>query len=310
MVSLRVRFLSLVFFYINDLPKIITKNNSIVIFADDTSLLITDSNKLDFNTSINQSLHNIISWFNSNLLVLNFNKTHYVEFTTKNYYAVKTKVIYDHINISNSTEIKFLGLITDETLSWNQHIDQITTKQYSACYALRNLKHIVPQSTLRTIYYAYIHSILSYGIILWGRSSNVSKLFILQNRTIRIITNTGVRESCREAFKIMEIMTYSQHIFSLILFAVKNKHLFTSNNEIHTYKTRNYLNFHLPTVNLTKFYKGPYILGTKAFSHLPRHIKILVNDMKCFKLSLKRFLCHHSFYSIEEYYEHSDDKDM
>jgi len=53
-----------------------------------------------------------------------------------------------------------------------------------------------------------------------------------------------------EAFKNMEIMMYSQYIFSLIVFAVKNKHLFTSNNEIHTYKTRNYLNFHLPTVNL------------------------------------------------------------
>ena len=82
---------------------------------------------------------------------------------------------------------------------------------------------------------------------------------------------------------------YSQYIFSLILFAVKNKHLFTSNKEIHTYKTRNYLNLHLPTVNLTKFYKGPYISGNKAFSHLPGHIKILVNDMKCFKLSLKKF---------------------
>jgi len=103
---------------------------------------------------------------------------------------------------------------------------------------------------------------------------------------------------------------YAQYIFSLILFAVKNKHLFTSNNEIHKYKTRNYLNFYLSTVNLTKFYKGPYVSGTKAFNHLPRHIKILVNDMKCFKLSLKRFVCHASFYSIEEYYEHADDKDM
>jgi hypothetical protein len=78
----------------------------------------------------------------------------------------------------------------------------------------------------------------------------------------------------------MEIMMlYSQYISSLILFSVKNKHLSTSNNEIHTYKTRDYLNFHLPTVNLTKFYKGPYILGTKAFNQLPPHIKILVNDM-------------------------------
>jgi hypothetical protein len=91
------------FFYINDLPKIITKNNSTVLFADDASLLITGSNKLYFNTNINQSLHKIISWFNSNLLVLYFNKTHYVEFRMKNYYEVKTKVTYNHKNISNST---------------------------------------------------------------------------------------------------------------------------------------------------------------------------------------------------------------
>jgi hypothetical protein len=150
MVSLRFRFLVPCFFlfYINDLQKIITKNNSIVLFGDDTSLLITDSNKLDFNTNINQYFHNIISLFNSNLLVMSFNKTHYMEFRTKNYYKVKTEVTYDHINISNSTETKFLGLVIDETLSWNQHVDQIATKLCSACFALRNLKHIVPQSTL------------------------------------------------------------------------------------------------------------------------------------------------------------------
>jgi hypothetical protein len=57
--------------------------------------------------------------------------------------------------------------------------------------------------------------------ILQKRIIRISKLVILQKRIIRIITNTGVRESCREAFKNMEIMTYSQYIFSLILFAVK-----------------------------------------------------------------------------------------
>jgi len=36
--------------YINELPKIITKNNSMVLFAEDTSLLITYSNNLYFNT--------------------------------------------------------------------------------------------------------------------------------------------------------------------------------------------------------------------------------------------------------------------
>jgi hypothetical protein len=103
-----------------------------------------------------------------------------MEFRTKNYYQVETIVRYEQKDISSSKETKFLGLIIDEILSWNQHIEQIATKLCSACYALRNLKHIVPQSTLRTKYYAYTHSTLSYGIIVWGRSSNVNKLFILQ----------------------------------------------------------------------------------------------------------------------------------
>jgi hypothetical protein len=105
-------------------------------------------------------------------------------------------------------------------------------------------------------------------------------------------------------------MTYCQYIFSLILFTVKSKPIFTPNNKIHKYKTRNSTNLHLPTVNITKYYKGPYISGLKAFNHLPRHINSLANDMKSFKTSLKRFLYHHSFYSIEEYYEYNDDKGM
>jgi len=28
----------------------------------------------------------------------------------------------------------------------------------------------------------------------------------------------------------------------------------------------------------------------------------------CFKISLKRFLCHHSFYTIKEYYEYNENK--
>jgi len=98
-----------------------------------------------------------------------------VEFRTKNYYQVKTKVKYEHKNISNSTETKFLGLIIDETPSWNQHIDQIATKLCPDCYALRNLKQCIPIYT-RTICHSYIYSILSYGIIFWGRSSNVKKI--------------------------------------------------------------------------------------------------------------------------------------
>ena len=39
------------------------------------------------------------------------------------------------------------------------------------------------------------------------------------------------------------------------------------------------------------------ISGIKVVNHLPHHLKVLTNDLKCFKFALKRFLGHHSFYS-------------
>jgi hypothetical protein len=83
----------------------------------------------------------------------------------------------------------------------------------------------------------------------------------------------------------------------IILFTINNDHLFNSNNEIHSYKTRAHCNLHLPVVKLTKYSKGAYISGIKAFNHLPQSRKRLVTDEASFKRALKRFLYQHSFYA-------------
>jgi len=109
----------------------------------------------------------------------------------------------------------------------------------------------------------------------------------------------------------MEIMTlYSQYIYSLVLYTINNKYVFDTNNEIHKYeyKTRNNNNLHRPMANLSKFNKGAYISGIKVFNHLPQYIKTLTNDHKYFKSTLKRFLYHHSFYTMNEYYGYKEDK--
>jgi hypothetical protein len=130
-------------------------------------------------------------------------------------------------------------------------------------------------------------------------------VFTLQKKIIRTITNTKPRDSCRAAFKKLEIITlYSQYIYSLVLYTVNNKHLFDANNEIHKYKTRNNNNLHLPLASLSKFNKGAYISGIKVFNHLPQYIKDLTNNQTYFKSTLKRFLYHHSFYSMNEYYNY------
>jgi hypothetical protein len=96
----------------------------------------------------------------------------------------------------------------------NSTTEEVINKMCSACYALRNINHIVPKDTLRVIYFTHIHSIISYGIIFGDSSYYANKVFILHKEIIRIITNTRPRDSCRKAFKNMEIMTlYSQYIY-------------------------------------------------------------------------------------------------
>jgi hypothetical protein len=151
-----------------------------VLFADNTSIIITDSNRRDFIINANQVFQDINTWLNVSLLTMDFNKTQYLEFRTKNYYNVNTLIEYKQECITNTTETKFLGLTMDDTLSWKQHIEQVINKLCSACYALRNIKHIVPMDTLRVIYFALIHSIISYGIIFWGNTNCANKAFIIQ----------------------------------------------------------------------------------------------------------------------------------
>jgi hypothetical protein len=187
---------------------------------------------------------------------LNFNKTQYLEFRTKNYYNVNTEIKYNQECITNTTKIKFLGLTIDDTLSWKQHIEQVINKMCSACCAFRNIKHITPVDTRKVIYFANIHSNISYGIMFWGSSYYANKVFILQKKMIRIVINTRPRVSCREAFKNMEIMTlYSQYIYLLVLHIVNKRHLFDTNNEIHKYKSKNNINLHFPLTNSSKFNK-------------------------------------------------------
>jgi hypothetical protein len=69
--------------YINDLPIATDSDTKVVLFADDTSVIKTKSNRERFQTTLNKNLSNINSWFKANFLSLNFNKTYYLQFLTK-----------------------------------------------------------------------------------------------------------------------------------------------------------------------------------------------------------------------------------
>ena len=100
---------------------------------------------------------------------------------------------------------------------------------------------------------------------------------------------------------ITEILPlYSQYIFSLSIFVIKNRHLYNTNNQIHSVHTRFKTNLHPPIANLTKFQKGVYYSGIKIFNSLPHGIKDLANEITLFRNAF--FLLINSFYNSEEYF--------
>jgi len=66
------------------LPTVSAKNAKLVLYADDTSLIITNSSCIEFANKLNIIFNNVKEWFRKNLLFLNFNKTIYLQFWTKN----------------------------------------------------------------------------------------------------------------------------------------------------------------------------------------------------------------------------------
>ena len=64
------------------IDKLYPTNNlyKITLFADDTSIIFTHPNQMEFEKGFNNLFSNITRWFQINSLSLNFNKTHYMDF--------------------------------------------------------------------------------------------------------------------------------------------------------------------------------------------------------------------------------------
>ena len=155
---------------------------------------------------------------------------------------------------------------------------------------------------LRMIYFSYVHSVTSYGII-WGNTHSNS-IFKIKKWIIRTITNTGSHVSRRKLFKQLRILSLpSQYIFSLLVFVNKNRGLFQSNSEIHDLNTRFSYNLHLPSTNLTLVQKGVLYSGSKIYNHLSSNIEVLSNDIKCFKSTQQSYFTEHTFYCLDAFYQ-------
>jgi hypothetical protein len=92
------------------LPEILIHNALLILFVDDTSVIVTESNIVDFQFNITV-VFDQLNWFNVNLLLINFEKTGAINFKRKK--QVRQTVNYNmKINLLLIYPIKFSSIIS------------------------------------------------------------------------------------------------------------------------------------------------------------------------------------------------------
>ena len=80
------------------------------------------------------------------------------------------QVSFGNRKITTVQSLKFWGLTIDTTLTWKHYIGELTSRLNKACYAIRSIRPFMSIDILRSTYFSYARSIISYGIIFWGNS--------------------------------------------------------------------------------------------------------------------------------------------
>jgi hypothetical protein len=108
--------------YINDFPGLFD-NSNVIMYADDTSILISNNRYEELGRNLNDVLYNTVKWFQVNHLVLNMEKTKIVKFTPEIPRNFSLWITFGENLPVITNDINFLGLELYSQLSWKHHIN-------------------------------------------------------------------------------------------------------------------------------------------------------------------------------------------
>jgi len=96
--------------YVNDLPKTVNEKTVPILFTDDTSIIVKSSKLKDFQNNMTVACNCVNKWFKVNLLSIDVDKTHYLQFKTKNRPTCIINIVCNDNLVTALPKIKFLGI--------------------------------------------------------------------------------------------------------------------------------------------------------------------------------------------------------
>jgi hypothetical protein len=276
--------------FINDIFNC-TKLN-LLLFADDSNALAKHDNLSDLIDFVNLELQKLSTWCKANKLAINTDKTKYMIFRTKNRIVnlngkeiymnfnelgaaerpeLKVKLIRVHNNGDKCNQTyKMLGVLFDEFLSFSQHLAYMQTKIAKSLFILNRSKNFISKNARKLLFYAMVHSHLTYCPIIYGTASktHIKKLSILQKKAIRILNCSDYNAHTAEMFiqdEILPVEYIIQQSKLLFMHSVKYGYCPKSyldvfpRNELGNaaYELRNFVDFNVPRPRIELFKRMP-----------------------------------------------------
>lgn len=297
--------------FINDLAKL-DLSGKVRLFADDTSIFYNGAgkNRADVVESLQHrikvDLELLNDYFCTNLLSMNLAKTK-VMLIHSPWISIPA---HDPIVVCNRVveevfSFEFLGLTMDSTMSWSAHIDLLKRKLSSLCGILRKTSSFLPQSALKKLYFALIHSRLQYLIANWGHAqeSCLQQLQVIQNRCLKTVFRKPFLYPTRLLYndpKDSILPVRAMHEFQIIMHIRKNINspdVRLVMQRMHTSRaSRQAGHFYLVRARTQFGLKKIAHIGSKLYNALPRSCKAsptLFQFKKSLRVHMKSKVSHY-----------------
>jgi hypothetical protein len=293
--------------FINDLCSLL-ENCDTTTFADDT-VIIFSSKSWELTHQLAETGLNVVKkWLNSNLLTLNNDKTMYITFSPRTNSQPLNSVIKIHkptchLSIPNcdcyivekAHSTRYLGIIVDQHLKWNEHIQNIIKKLRYVIATFYNVRNILSPSNLKLLYYALVQSTIQYGIAGWGGTydKHLQPLLVIQNLLLKLTITKEARPSTEFLYEYSGVLQVRKlYALSVIKSIHYNKTNLPSNKNINyqiTTRAKSKKNFYHHRANKGISQRHIHYLGFRLYNAVPCNIRKAFSK-RTFNYGIKKWL--------------------
>ena len=106
-----------------------------------------------------------------------------------NEHDINHPILIGSTEVKCVSKIKFLGVLIDEKLSWEAHVNSLTKKLASCTGSINQIAESIPKNYHMNLYHTLFERYITYGITVWGSmpDSKLNKLFNAQKNIMRVL---------------------------------------------------------------------------------------------------------------------------